>query len=458
MAKEKAFLEGEKLKNPELFPETTWVDDNKTLEALGIHIPGKEDMPQGFLKLLPSDFIVEEIAEDGFQTTIDQESGNPDDSEGGTVYATMVKCGLSTLEAIDELAKLLGTTKDKIQYAGIKDKDAITSQKISIRGIPKEKVLAVSSPHFFLKNICTGKGVVMKGGLKGNRFTILIRLGEDLHDKKRIEYALECLKRAKKEGFYNFFYLQRFGSPRLNNYKWGVSILKGDYERAVRGVISDPGIREIPYFLNKREKIVALAPDWQMVLEKLNEFPLVFPSEIKIVEHLVNHPTDFRGALQKVEDQIMLWVSAVASLLYNRKLSAYLIAKMEPPATLPLFLSTDQNDWLPYSDDLEEVGIFPPDFNNIRAFPKISLLHRDIKTKDDVEIYSTEVTDEGIVIQFSLGKGEYATTFLSHFVNLLSGKIPEDMVTNIVDTKEVLKSGNSRETLEYFKELNILKR
>ncbi|MBX4195935.1 tRNA pseudouridine(13) synthase TruD [Candidatus Parcubacteria bacterium] len=457
MAEERARLEEEKVKNPSLFPATTWSDDNHSLETLGIHIPEKDLLPRGFLKLLPSDFIVEEVAVDGRQTSVD---GHQDiaDSAGDTVYATLVKCGLSTLEAVDELAKLLGTTKDKIQYAGIKDKDAITSQEISMRGIPKDRVLEVSSPHLFLKDVRTGKGVIQKGGLKGNRFTILVRIGEDTSDTRRMKKAVEQIEYLKENGFYNFFYLQRFGTPRLNNYKWGISILKGDYEKAVRGLISDPGLREIPYFLEMRKGIIALAPDWAAVLLKLKEFPLVFPSEIKVVEHLVQKPGDFAGALQKIEDQVMLWVSAVSSLVYNRKLSAYIMAGVKPPRTLPLFLSPDRNDWLPYADDLEGVGIFPPDFNNLRYFRSIMLKHREIETVDQAEIHKADIISEGIVIQFTLGKGEYATTFLSHFVTLLGGKIPEDMSGNIVDVKKALGEGDTSNVLETFKELNVTKK
>jgi tRNA(Glu) U13 pseudouridine synthase TruD len=454
MADEQAKLSEERRLHPELFPERTWVDDNASLEALGIHIPGKDLLPQGYLKLLPSDFIVEEKALGNIQTSVGGDSLNLPDEPGETVYATLVKCGLSTLEAVEELAKLLGTTKDKIQYAGIKDKDAITSQAISIRGIPKENVLQIASPHFFLKDIRTGKGVVQKGGLMSNRFTILMRIGEDSDDDAKMKSAVEAIGRVKVEGFYNFFYLQRFGTPRLNNYKWGASVLRGDYEKAVRGLIADPGLREIPYFLNLRKEIIALAPAWDKVLLRLKEFPLVFPSEIKTVDHLVARPGDFAGALAKIEEQVMLWVSALASLLYNRVLSSYVMAGMKPPKTLPFLLSPDKNDWLPYADDLGSAGLLPLNLGNLRPFRSIMPKHRDIETIDHAQIYKVEIAPEGLAVQFELGKGEYATTFLSHFVTLLGGKIPESISTETIDTKKALFGEDISSTLEYFAELN----
>jgi TruD family tRNA pseudouridine synthase len=458
MKDQEAFLEAQKAQFPALFPSNTWVDDNNSLESLGIHIPGKESLPRGYLKLLPSDFIVEEITPDNRVTSTNENSPSIPDEDGGTVYATLVKCGLSTLEAVEELAKLLDTTKDKIQYAGIKDKDAITAQEISIRGINKELVEKITSPHFFLKDIRGGKGVVMKGGLSGNQFSILIRIGEDMQDESRVKNSLSALETIKKEGFYNFFYLQRFGAPRLNNYLWGIKILKGDYEGAIRGLIEDPGVRELPYFLNLRKEIIALAPDWKSVLGKLEELPLIFPSEIKVVRHLVDHPQDYLGALLKIEEQIVLWVSAVASLLYNRKLSSYIMAGIEPPKTLPLFLSLDKSDWEPYVEDLESIGLFPLNFRNISPFRNISLKHKDITTKDHAEVHAAEIIPEGIAVNFSLGKGEYATTFLSHFVTLLGGEIPENIKADIVNIKKILHQGDLGTILERFADLNTHKK
>ena len=83
--------------------------------------------------------------------------------------------------------------------------------------------------------------------------------------------------------------------------------------------------------------------------------------------------------------------------------------------------------------------------------------HRDLETKDKAEIHSAEVVPEGIVVSFTLNKGEYATTFLPHFINLLNGKAPEDLDKNILDTKESLGQENIENVLEYFENLNISK-
>lgn len=448
--RERNFLEKEKLDKPELFPELTFVDGDDFLENLGIYIPGKEKLPSGYLKFRPEDFIVEEIDKNNNIHEVSKTELQRADEDGQTIYATLVKYGLSTIEAQQDIAKILGIANDQIQYAGVKDKDALTAQKISIRGSDLEKVSNIKSSYFFLKDIYRSKAVVEKGGLKGNKFTILIRIGNDLKDKDKTKALLEALQNVKENGFYNFYYVQRFGHPRLNNFQWGISLLKGDLKTATESYLTDSGLREFPYFREKREGIAKAIPNWAAVLEILSDLPLIFGNEIKIVKHLIHSPNDFLGALKTIGEQVTFWVYGLSAYLYNRRLSSFLKAEVSPPEEISLFLSRDKNDWLQYSEDLENLGIFPPAFEMLRHFPQIQIKGVSVKTTDSVEIHCADIVDEGMILEFSLGKGEYATTFLSHLVNLVSGFPPADLMTDRIDTKTAIEKGNLNEIFEYF--------
>ena len=54
---------------------------------------------------------------------------------------------------IENLAKALEVENKQISYSGIKDKVAITSQRIAIRNINKEKLDNLEVPGLFLKNL-----------------------------------------------------------------------------------------------------------------------------------------------------------------------------------------------------------------------------------------------------------------------------------------------------------------
>ncbi len=439
--------------HPELFEKRSYVEDDAVLGEFGIVIPGKKTFPEGYLKLWPQDFIVEEIMSDGTVATITRENVLGSEAvleHEPTTFATLVKCGLSTIEVVEDLTRQLGCDRKAISYAGIKDKDALTAQRISFRKISLQKLKNISSPYFFLKDVAAGKGVVATADLQGNRFTILVRTEQSFFESTSFENFVENLKTVQEHGFSNFFYLQRFGTPRLANYHWGLSILKGDYRQAVYDTLTFPAEREQPYFRALRQMIVDAFGNWEQVLEILAPFPVIFRHEIKIVQYLRLNHDDYVGALNQIPDQISLWIYALASRYFNETISSYQESKQSLPETLPLLLSFNKNDWQPYETSLKRDGIYPPPFHNLRPFPFIQMRPRSLPTFDRANIIAIEAVEQGLILSFKLNKGQYATTFLSHLFNLVSGLPPEYLVTEAGDIKEPLGEVSITETLDYF--------
>ncbi len=449
--KELRFLAQERKRNPELFLQKSFVDDEKILKAVGIECFFDGDFPLGYLKLWPQDFIVEEISGNGDLQTIEVgpffSSAYSFSETNPTIFATLVKAGLSSIEAQQELAKTLDSDKNLISFAGIKDKDTISSQLISFRKGDVEKLKKLEHSNFFLKNVYSGKGVVEIGNLKGNRFTILVRTDDSFEKEK----FLARLKTIKKQGFWNFFYLQRFGTPRLINFYWGLFILKGEYEKAVFSFLSSPGRRELPYFQKLREEIGKNFGDWERVEDFLSRFPLVFQNERKVIGFLKENPQDFAGALNQIPEQVHLWLFAYSSLLFNKKLSFYLKQKISPPKEMPLILSKDENDWLFYEELLKEDKIFSIPLQNLRPFPYVQWKKREIKTLEKAEIHQCQIIREGVILSFTLPKASYATSFLSQLFSLSSAvPVPEKISLNPVDTKATLGIGSLEDVLNRF--------
>ncbi|MBI2052870.1 MAG: tRNA pseudouridine(13) synthase TruD, partial [Candidatus Ryanbacteria bacterium] len=364
---------------PEFFRRDTIIEDSKFLEEFGIYIENKDRLPMGYIKLWPQDFIVEEISPDGTVFSVDPREGRPPEplADYRTVYATAVKCELSTIELAEELSKSLGIDKKQIQFAGIKDKDAITAQQISFRGVPWENVRDISSPYFFLKDLVLGKGVSERGGLRGNKFTIFVRTQGNTDE----DIWSSALERVKKDGFYNFYYLQRFGTPRLVNFHWGFLLLRGDYEGTIESFLTLASSRELPYFQSLRANIKNVWGDWKKIKEILDPFPIIFQNELRVIEYLVQNPEDFRGALLRISEQITLWVYAFSSWLFNYKISSFLQKKEAVPEVLPLIMSRDAKDWERYQGMLEKLELFPISFENIKPFPGIQMKKNLIKTR-----------------------------------------------------------------------------
>ncbi len=447
--KELALISSKEKENPLLFKKETFIESPEFLKKFGIFIKGKDNYPLGYLKLWPQDFIVEETDDSGKLHTINTSEEKEVNGEGKTIYATMVKCGLSTLEAVEELSNILNLDKKKINFAGIKDKDAITSQLISMRGVNINDVKNIESPSLFLKDIYHGKGIVEIGKLKSNKFTILIRTTKDFQKK----LFLDNLKKLDKEGFFNFFYLQRFGTPRLINFHWGFLILKGEYEKAVLSFLSSPGERELPYFIKLREKLKENFGNWQEIENILSPLPLFFQCELRVVSFLKKYPNNFAGALKEIPEQIKLWIFAFSSLLFNDKLSSYIKEGKEPPEIIPLILSDDKKDLEIYKTILSKNKADETIFNNLNNFPFIQLKKREINTKEKINIIDYKIVNEGVILSFTLPKGSYATTFLSQLFNLASGLPPKDIYNYTIDTKATLGEESLENVLNKFKDV-----
>jgi len=441
------------LEHPDLFERRSYTEDDALLQEFGIAIPGKQAFSPGYLKLWPEDFIVEEISPESEVYTVTKENVLSDDTEieyAPTLFATLVKCGISTIEAIDDMVAQLDCDRTAIGYAGIKDRDALTAQRISFRKISPQKIKKLSSPYFFLKDISASKGTIATAGLKGNRFTLLIRTPQNFFQKERFDAFVTALTHVRNTGFANFFYLQRFGTPRLRNYVWGLFILRGEYKEAVFDVFTYEAPRELTYFKILRSECGKRFGDWTALEELIASFPIIFRHELKLVHYLKDHPDDFAGALAAISDQTVLWVYALASRYFNERLSALAASGTPLPATLPLMLGFNKKSWAPYEAELKRDGIFPPPFENLKPFPFLQIRDRSLPTSDRPTVLGVQACEQGLVLSFELGKGQYATTFLSHLCNLVSGKPPEYLNAERIDTKKTLSEGSILETLAYF--------
>ena len=450
--KERVFFEAERKKTPELFQRAPMIDDDASLQSVGIEaVYGSR--PVGYLKLFPQDFIVEEVSKEGTVCTIDLGNGEaPETGEGTTYYADLVKIGVSTLEAKEQLANELGIDEKNIGYAGIKDRLALTSQAISIRGLSDgKKISNIHADNFFLKNITRGKGVVSNGGLNGNRFTIILRFAEPIGPQLRTEME-QKVNEARTDGFWNFFYLQRFGTPRLIAHRLGRLILLGDYQGTVKMFMTYIGERELPYFRAIREAVLEKWGDWKAIEELMDPFPYHFNLERTMVQHLSTHPADFLGALHTIPDQVRLWSYAYDSYLFNRKLSE-LIQSGDVPLWLPFISSFNPNDWKPYQRFLEEDRVTLPS-RSYRDFPFIRLESRRCPTLQPIEIHAAVFEERFASLSFSLPKGSYATSFLVGFFALASGlPIVPGIYREPIDTSALTGRESFMPVFERFKKV-----
>ncbi len=140
--------------------------------------------------------------------------------KGEHLYITIRKKKLSTFELVEHLCSIIGAKKYEIGYAGLKDKNALTTQIISL---PKKYLVAVEKfEHALIKilKIDYHTNKIRRGHLKGNRFFMRLKKVTPI-SAKLIETALQQLQ---EKGMANYFGYQRFGLNE-DNYKLAYDII-----------------------------------------------------------------------------------------------------------------------------------------------------------------------------------------------------------------------------------------
>ncbi|MFA5332736.1 MAG: tRNA pseudouridine(13) synthase TruD [Methanoregula sp.] len=257
----------------------------------------------GRLRTTPEDFIVDEIPLDG-----------KGESEGPYLVCRLTKTNWELQHAVKEIARRLNISHRRIGWAGTKDKNAKTSQLITLY-----KVTPGEIAEFFLKDITLevigqSNEQLSLGDLKGNRFDILIRDAESNDLFTRVDEITKVAAIALP----NYFGLQRFGVIRPLTHLIGEMILHEDYENAVMTYVGKA-------FPHESESVRAVRTNFMETrnpLEALKTMPPQMSFERSMLSYLHTHPEDYAGSLQQLPPKLLsMFVSAFQSYLFNCALS-----------------------------------------------------------------------------------------------------------------------------------------
>ena len=173
-------------------------------------------------KIASEDFIVEELP-------------LYEPSRAGThTFFAIRKRNLSTLDAINRIARELQVPTRDFGYAGLKDKNAVTTQILSVEGVAPEQVLKIEQPAIEVLWAERHAHKLRVGHLRGNRFEITVR---DL-DQSHLPAIKTVMKRLATEGVPNRFGVQRFGNKN-DSHLIGKALMKSEWETVVGYILAD---------------------------------------------------------------------------------------------------------------------------------------------------------------------------------------------------------------------------
>lgn len=291
------------------------------------------------------------------------------DESGEYAYFWLRKKGHNTVAAVEKIARFVHCRPRDVGFAGAKDKQAVSTQAVSIRDKAKrirpDRFDRFNSEQISVDYIGRGRKPISMGDLSGNSFEILIR---------------ECSAEPKAiDKMVNYFDDQRFSET---NHEVGRAIVKKEFKKAC-SLISDD----------------------------------------RVTEALKERPTDFIGAMKQLPLKIrMMHIHAYQSWLWNRTVAKILgdsdkkisyslgelpIADVENRKVPVIGFGTEPDGVT--AEILKEEDITPRDFV-ISSMREISAEGGE----RDMVVPVTDLTiekkgEKDFLVKFKLQKGSYAT-------------------------------------------------
>ena len=269
----------------------------------------------GVLKARVSDFRVDEIS-----TSISF------DSRGRFTVARITLTNWETNKFCNNLAKRLGISRNRIFFAGTKDKRAVT-QQIFIIDATQHKVAQIDIPDVEIEILGRTHQKIGFGNHRGNRFTIVVRGcchpdGTPMTEDEALAEA-ELIKNELRQNlgegkFPNWIGPQRFGSGRPVTAEVGKHVLAGNFQLAVLTYLSMEGFDENPDVAGFRKHV----RDNGVTAEGLELAPKWLGFESRMIEHLLDNQDDYLGAFKKLPNNLQLMtIHAAQSIIFNQSLN-----------------------------------------------------------------------------------------------------------------------------------------
>ncbi len=259
----------------------------------------------GRLRVDCEDFVVEEIY------------GEHNYEGGRYLILEVEKKDWESHHLVRDLSRQLKISQKRFSWAGTKDKNAVTRQRMSIANLDEEELSRITLPDVKIKVLGRSNRAVVLGDLRGNRFSVRIReIDLDLAEAaRRLEAVTEEIR--QQGGLPNYFGVQRFGEVRPVTHLVGEALVRGDPEMAVITYVALPFPGEPDSTRAARSRLL----EGRDFAKALKEFPLRLRYERAMMSRLVEEE-DWASSFNVLAPNLKrLFVHAYQSLLFNKILS-----------------------------------------------------------------------------------------------------------------------------------------
>jgi tRNA pseudouridine13 synthase len=391
------------------------------------------------------DFYVEEIPE-----TLP--SGT-----GPNTWILIEKVSRNTLDVVLDIARELHLSRKRMGFAGMKDKAAITRQWICISNIKPDELSDLEELLYNVEilKIAQNEKKLRIGQLVGNKFRILIR--ETADPKKDAGTAQEILTQLIRSGVPNYYGWQRFGKNRPNTHIVGKFLIKNDLKGAVDSYIGNPYLKEANHIKVARELY-----DEGYHQEAYESMPSGMRYEKMMLRKLIKEKKNkgelteesYKKALLSLPKPLSrMFVNAFQSFLFNKAVSERVKMGVNHYIEGDIIIDNEEHLIHEFQEDQIQEQIM-----NFEAHPTaplfgtkvplaegvVGVMERRILVQEKIELEDFKVPkmpklgshglrrairfkiwdvkvdykDEGVLMEFSIPKGCYATAVLREIMKV----------------------------------------
>ena len=316
-------------------------------------------------KLTPEDFHVNEFFDKQFS------------GEGEHIIIKIEKKGLTTEEVIKSLSRIINKPVRQISYAGLKDRQSLSTQYISIHA-PGEEINGIDSVEATGWRVieCTRHNKKLRPGfLSGNQFFVRLR------DISNEDDVISRIEQIKAHSVPNYFGEQRFGRE-------GGNLIKAE-QMLVHGVkIKDRFLKSMYY---------SAARSWifnQILSKRVSDLTWNMPQAGDVMQL---SGTNSIFVIDEIDDALLQRVK-------NKDISPASplpgISKKKVEGKALEMINTVYSNWLPWISGLEQHGLEEAWRPNILY----------------VDQFEYCIQNKNAELSFILPSGSYATSVLRELV------------------------------------------
>ena len=340
---------------------------------------------------------------------------------GDAWHLLIEKKGINTMDIVNHLLDLFPLKREDIGIAGLKDKDGITRQRLTLYkkriktcGWESAILSALNQKCIILKKTRHETPLMVWKNL-GNHFQIRLRKREKLPENLKIQLESN-LEKSQKDWFPNVFGFQRFG-------KWNKNFKKAD--KIFQEGLSHPATYEVKFKLQSRGSM------------RFNEYAMQRREKGKLLinwDLLINSHNGFWAQVAYYQDRKLHHFDYRKCKEQNQK-SDFFTPDFETFAT-----DCNPNKWRVTGPVLWRNQLLPPKWSKAFFFDKDFIKKTGfepggIAISKRYHLYGfrralvikpqnlERKRDQGdLIISFDLPTGSYASSFLAHILQDIDPK------------------------------------